>query len=69
MQADSLRNAGTIIDACRHPEGGYELLAVVTIEYAEGGKVLLGGPDEAALEFKPLSYAFDPPLNQNQPVP
>lgn len=58
-QADADQPAGTIVDACRHPAGGYEVLAVVVIEYAENGTVLLGDGQGAKLEFAPLPYAIE----------
>jgi hypothetical protein len=57
-QADAGQPAGTIVDACRHPDGGYEILAVVVIDYAGNGTVLLDGEQGAKLEFAPLPYAF-----------
>lgn len=53
------QSAGQIVDACPHPNGGYEVLAVVLIDCAEGGTVLLGGENGAALVFKPLPYRFE----------
>ena len=53
------QHAGTIVDACRHPEGGYVGLAVVLIDCIEQGPVLLGSADGAPLAFEPLPYSFD----------
>ncbi|HYQ90577.1 MAG TPA: folate-binding protein YgfZ [Candidatus Competibacteraceae bacterium] len=50
---------GTIVDACRHPDGGYEVLAVVVIEYTENGTVLLGDGQGAKLEFESLPYVVE----------
>ncbi len=58
-QADAGQPAGTIVDACRHPDGGCEVLAVVVIEYVENGTVLLGDGQGAKLEFAPLPYAVE----------
>jgi hypothetical protein len=63
-QADANQPAGTIVDACRHPDGGYEVLAVVVIEYAENGMVLLGDGQGAKLEFEPLPYAVEDALKK-----
>jgi len=43
-----------------HPTG----LAVVVIEYAENGTVLLDGEQGAKLEFEPLSYGFEDALKE-----
>jgi folate-binding protein YgfZ len=59
LQMDTEQTVGTIVDACRHPEGGYEVLAVVLIDCAENGTVLLGNAQEARLKFVPLPYAFE----------
>lgn len=57
-QADPGQSTGKIVDACRHPDGGYEVLAVVLIESAEGGTVLLGDRNGPPLKFEPLPYSF-----------
>jgi folate-binding protein YgfZ len=53
------QHAGIIADACRHPKGGYVVLAVVMIDCVEQGPVLLGGADGAPLVFESLPYPFD----------
>jgi len=58
-QADASQSAGKIVDACRHPDGGYEVLAVALIDCAEGGTVQLGNAQGVALEFRPLPYSFE----------
>lgn len=58
-QTGPSQSAGKIVDACRHPNGGYEVLAVVLTDSAENGTVLLGNENGPALEFQPLPYAFD----------
>lgn len=58
-QTGPSQSAGKIVDACRHPDGGYEVLAVVLTDYAENGTILLGNENGPALEFQSLPYAFD----------
>jgi folate-binding protein YgfZ len=48
---------GTIINAARAPEGGFDLLAAVQIASATKGKVHWKAPDGPALKFLPLPYA------------
>jgi hypothetical protein len=50
--------AGKIVDACRHPDGGWEALAVVVIDSAENGPVRLHDAHGPTLHFAPLPYAF-----------
>lgn len=57
-QTDPSQSVGKIVDACRYPDGGYEVLAVVLIEYAEGGTVLLGDRHGSPLRFESLPYSF-----------
>ena len=57
-QTGTTQSAGKIVAACRHPEGSYAVLAVVAIDCAEDGRVLLGDATGAALNFAPLPYAF-----------
>ena len=56
---DAGQSIAQIVDACPHPEGGYEVLAVVLIECVENSTVLLGNAQLAKLEFAPLPYAFE----------
>lgn len=56
---DADQSIGKIVDACRHPAGGYEALAVAVIDYVEKGVVLLGGGRGPRLEFAPLPYAVE----------
>jgi hypothetical protein len=52
-------SVGKIVDVCQHPEGGYELLAVVALAFAENGKVVLGENNRFPLAFRPLPYVFE----------
>jgi len=47
---------GTIVNAARSPEGGYDLLAVIQIASAENSDVHWNSPDGPALKFLPLPY-------------
>ncbi len=64
FSAQSGAGAGKIVDACRHPEGGYETLAVVIIDSAENGPVRLHDEQGPQLRFAPLPYAFAEDENQ-----
>ena len=50
---------GVIVNAAASPEGGYDVLAVIQIESANGGKVHSRTPDGALLKFIELPYKFD----------
>ena len=50
---------GKIVDACRHPDGGYEALAVVMIEHADSGELGLGDGNGVRLVFGTLPYGFE----------
>lgn len=58
-QANTTESVGKIVDACHSPGGGFDLLAVVTVESAESGAVALGNPNGTLLQFRPLPYAPD----------
>ncbi len=57
-ESESGQGAGRIVEAHPAPEGGYDLLAVVQIDAAEGGEVNLG-PSGDVLHFRPLPYTFE----------
>ena len=48
---------GTIVNAARAPEGGYDLLAVIQIASAEKGDVHWKSPDGPALKLLQLPYS------------
>jgi folate-binding protein YgfZ len=54
------QSIGRIVDACRHPEGGFAVLAVVVIEQAENNPVKLANGN--TLDFVPLPYSFEPAI-------
>jgi hypothetical protein len=54
--ADASQRVGKIVDACRHPDGGYVVLAVVLSDCVAHGTVLLGDEHGAKLEFEQLPY-------------
>lgn len=58
-QADASQSAGRLADACRHPDGGYLVLAVALIECAEHGTLQLGDSDGPQLRLEPLPYGFE----------
>ncbi len=58
-QADASQSAGQLADACRHPAGGYAVLAVALIECAEHGVLQLGDASGPALRLEPLPYGFE----------
>ena len=59
-QTDASQSAGRIVDAAKHPDGGYALLAVALIECAEQGVLQLSDAQGATLKLEPLPYPFDP---------
>lgn len=59
-QADASQSAGRIVDAAKHPNGGYAVLAVALIECAEQGVLQLGDAQGATLNLEPLPYPFNP---------
>ena len=56
--AGESQDAGRIVEAARHPDGGFEVLAVVPMEYAREGTVYLG-QDGPPLQFQPLPYPLE----------
>lgn len=58
-QADPSQSAGQLVDAARYPDGGYAVLAVAPIEYAEHGALQLGDASGPVLRLKPLPYEFE----------
>jgi len=58
-QTDASQNAGRIITAADHPDGGYAVLAAALIECAEQGVLQLGDADGPALHIESLPYGFE----------
>lgn len=58
-QADASQSAGRVADACRHPDGGYAVLAVVLIDCAEQGILQLGDACGPILRLESLPYGFE----------
>lgn len=58
-QTDASQSAGRLADACRHPDGGYLVLAVALIECAEQGALRLGDTSGPELRLEPLPYGFE----------
>lgn len=55
----TLGKVGQIADACRHPDGGYAMLAVALDDGMAAGEVRLRDARGSVLEFLPLPYSFD----------
>lgn len=55
---DPEQSAGKIVNAQPHPDGGYQVLAVVQIASRESGPVHLGSVSGPVLEFAELPYAL-----------
>ncbi|MDG4555378.1 MAG: folate-binding protein [Candidatus Competibacter sp.] len=55
-QSDASQSAGRLVDAARHPDGGYAVLAVALIECAEHGMLQMGDASGPALQLQPLHY-------------
>ncbi|MCP5418924.1 MAG: folate-binding protein YgfZ [Gammaproteobacteria bacterium] len=55
----TLGEIGKIADACRHPEGGHEVLAVAMIDGVEAGAVCLRDAQGPTLDILPLPYPFE----------
>lgn len=53
------QSVGKLVTVAPAPGGGYEALAVMQIQAAEGGDVRLGNPDGVKLRFGALPYALD----------
>ncbi len=58
-QADASQSAGRLVDACRHPDGGYAVLMVALIDCAEQGVLQLGDGQGPTLRLEPLPYGFE----------
>ncbi|MCC8999191.1 MAG: folate-binding protein YgfZ, partial [Candidatus Contendobacter sp.] len=58
-QAAASQSAGQLADVCRHPDGGYAVLAVALIECAEQGALRLGDANGSLLQLEALPYRFD----------
>ncbi len=56
---DSAQGTGTVVDARPSPEGGYELLLVVTDEGFERGDLHMDSPTGPQLEFRSLPYLLE----------
>jgi folate-binding protein YgfZ len=57
-QADASQGAGRLVDAARHPQGGYAVLATALIECAEQGVLQVGDANGPVLKLTPLPYGF-----------
>lgn len=55
--AGSNQNAGQLVDAARHPDGGYAVLAVVLLEIANERVLHLGDASGPPLRLEPLPYS------------
>lgn len=53
------QSAGKVVNAAPHPDGGYQVLAVVQIASRNGGPVRLGGAQGPELLFCDLPYTLD----------
>ena len=58
-QTDASQSAGQLVDACRHPDGGYAVLAVALIDCAEHRTLHLGKVNGPLLRLEPLPYGFE----------
>lgn len=58
-QADASQSAGRLADACPHPDGGYAVLAVASIDCAEQGMLQLGDANGPVLRLESLPYGFE----------
>ncbi len=56
---ESGQGAGRVVSEHPHPEGGFELLAVIQIDSAEKDTVHLKDADGPALELEPLPYSLE----------
>lgn len=63
LYAPALRDdqsVGKLVDACRSPDGGYEALAVLMIDYAnDDNELVLGDIDGVPVTFDELPYSFE----------
>lgn len=58
-QADASQSAGRLADVCRHPDGGYAVLAVALIDCAEQGSLQWGDAGGPLLQLESLPYEFE----------
>lgn len=58
-QADASQSAGQLADVCRHPDGGYAVLAVALISCAEQGTLHLVSASGPILRLEALPYGFE----------
>ena len=47
---------GDVVDAERHPEGGFRLLAVAEIKEAIGPQLCLNSSKESLVKLQPITY-------------
>jgi tRNA-modifying protein YgfZ len=57
--SESGQSAGKIVDARPHPDGGFEVLAVLLIAAAESGNVRLGDEDGPVLQLATMPYSLE----------
>jgi len=57
--ADSKQSIGQVVDAARHPDGGYAVLAVALLEMANGGILHLSDAHGPPLGLEPLPYPVE----------
>ena len=57
--ADSKQSIGQLVDAARHPDGDYAVLAVALLEMANGGVLHLGDASGPPLRLEPLPYPVE----------
>ena len=56
---ESGQGAGRVVSAQPHPDGGFELLAVIQIESAEKDAVHLKDADGPTLQLEPMPYSLE----------
>ncbi|MFZ1326399.1 MAG: folate-binding protein [Candidatus Contendobacter sp.] len=59
--ASASQSAGQLVDAARHPDGDFAVLAVVLLACAEPGGLQLGAVDGPTLRLESLPYALTDP--------
>ncbi len=58
---DESRTAGQIVNACRNPQGGWDVLAVLALELADSPQLRAMTPDGPLLAMGALPYAITDP--------
>lgn len=58
------QTVGTIVDAQRSPESGYDMLAVIYKSSVKQGLLHLSGDQEARLTMQDVPYSLDDPVRQ-----